>query len=381
MATLLRQPKLTSRRRGAAMVEFALVVPLLVTILLFSMYLAELARVRLKLQEVSRYVAWEMTSYNLTDYANNNHATAFTAARTKAIQEARERYRDLDSVEPNGSLGFFATISDLQIDISDQDAGFIDGSIPVLGPVVGVANNVMGAVVNAWGFNRNGKVKVDVSTSVGSVILNRNFMERSTGGFFNVDQWGGRNLSSLAMQNSFTMIANGWSLPDGGDSTTNKRATGFHPTGSKAGLYTQVNRMTFLGLKNGLENTPGLSAALKVINFAMPISLVGTYVISHGYTAKEQNRDCNNIGEAQSGSRNLHKDVGLDVDTMRCFDTTPFRDRFSWQKSLYVQAFKARGDNYMGCKQAMADDPTTDNSTLSDRYREEKNKQMIACNP
>ena len=61
--------------------EFALIVPVLVMILLFSMYLTELVRAKLKLQEFSRYVVLEMTSYTLSDFANAKHEEAFADAQ------------------------------------------------------------------------------------------------------------------------------------------------------------------------------------------------------------------------------------------------------------------------------------------------------------
>ena len=102
----MRPPVLRhSSRRGAATTEFALIVPVLVVILMFSMYLTELVRAKIKMQEFSRYVVWELTSYTLSDFGKAQHDAAFTDAKQEMMDEAVERYKDLDSVEPEGRAG------------------------------------------------------------------------------------------------------------------------------------------------------------------------------------------------------------------------------------------------------------------------------------
>jgi hypothetical protein len=79
------------------MVELAVVLPLLVSLVLFSQFFVELVRAKLKVQEASRYLAWEMTSHLLSDYGGegeNRHALAFERAREQVVGEAQHRFQD-----------------------------------------------------------------------------------------------------------------------------------------------------------------------------------------------------------------------------------------------------------------------------------------------
>src|SRR3954471_17735794 len=93
--------------RGAPMVEFALVVPIFITMFLWSMYLTEIVRMRLHLQEAARYVAFEMTSYNLSDFEKSDHAGAYDEAMSAVIKDADEKFKDFDSIEDSAKPPFY----------------------------------------------------------------------------------------------------------------------------------------------------------------------------------------------------------------------------------------------------------------------------------
>jgi Flp pilus assembly protein TadG len=59
---------------GQALVEFAIVAPLIVMILLFAIWFYELIHIKLKVQEATRYAAWEATAFPLHDYAEGPDA-------------------------------------------------------------------------------------------------------------------------------------------------------------------------------------------------------------------------------------------------------------------------------------------------------------------
>jgi len=86
---------------GQALTEFAIVVPVVVCLVLFSIYFYELLSVKLKTQEAARYAVWEATSYQLSDYSAQNTRTKnrqlFQTARNAIENETRARYQDLDS--------------------------------------------------------------------------------------------------------------------------------------------------------------------------------------------------------------------------------------------------------------------------------------------
>jgi hypothetical protein len=380
--------------RGAATVEFALVVPLLVIILMFSMYLAELVRAKIKLQEVVRYSAWEMTSYVLSDFANFNHDAAFTDASNETLAEARTRYQDLNSVEDNAGNGnFVARFTDVQLDMVNKDILFLDPQIP-LGSDPGEdgdlaqaalngANATPAQLLNQWSFNQKGWVRTDATMRFNTVLIPTSYLDQGPGAFFDVDTFGGYNIASLPLRARYSLYANGWNMPDGSDATMRDRRAGVHRGGNADmphGLHRQVSQMTFLGVRGALDmDTLGIAPA--VDDYLFPEDepeFQGTFVVSHGYGTNPSgpwDRECvghdgminypspNNADEdARAGLNNLMKSSELDNDLPRCFDTAPFRDHHSYDDSLYLQIFRARGEFFMGCKRPQADDPASPNS-------------------
>lgn len=377
----MRARYLRPRARGAATVEFALTVPVLVMILMFSMYLTELVRAKLKLQEMARYAVWEMTSYTLSDFAKKEHDAAFEDARREAQEELLERYRDMDSVEPNGQPGnFIARYSDVQATFTNKEIDFIEsGMVPggstsegggfasaILAPINQGAEWMLGS---AWGFNTKGWVETETQMSFDNAILPRRYLDENTpGGFFQSDTFGGQDLTNLRLRSKFSMYANGWHLPDGGDAIVRSRRAGQHTEGSLAephGLYLQVNRMVFLGLNSALDSL-GIGGILDTVAKVLP-NFFGTFVVSRNYGLEATNIECINgglrggyPGNSLSGVHDMQTgDEGLlDYERPDCFDTAPFRDTISYDDSLYLKMFEARGEHFMGCKNAMADDPS-----------------------
>ena len=338
-------------------------VPLFVTILMFSMYFTELIRMKLRLQEVSRYVAWEMTSYALNDYGSNgkpDNKGAFDEAMKKTIDEASERYKDLDSIEDNQPNSFIAKNGPVTIKMTSLEAPILDTSVAP-GAVQGALSSLssgVGTVFGLWGFNKDGKVQVDVESQFQSIFMKKQFLERDKGGFYSVDQFGNRSIEKFNLKNRYTLVANSWYLPDGADATIKGKRAGVHNGGSDSGLYRQVNRMTFLGLKNLADSAPVIGQVKKFMDKLLP-AFLGTFVVSHNYTTEGNIRNCNNNQFNQRGQNNLDKYPGVDDDRLKCFDTVPFRDTYAWKNSLYAQAFEARGNHFMGCKNEQADAPNT----------------------
>src|SRR5215471_6746543 len=86
--------------RGSALLEFALVAPILIALILYSLFFSELVRAKLKLHEVARYAAWEMGSHPLSDYGTARPVAAFERTRSATVRDAEARYVSLDSLEP-----------------------------------------------------------------------------------------------------------------------------------------------------------------------------------------------------------------------------------------------------------------------------------------
>ncbi|MBU8896580.1 pilus assembly protein [Corallococcus sp. H22C18031201] len=382
-----RTRKLT--RRGAATVEFAVIVPVLVMILMFSMYLTELVRAKLKLLEMARYTTFEMTSYTLTDIAKAEHDAAFDDAKKEALEEALERYKDMDSVEPNARAGnFIANYTNVKAEVTNREVPFIEGGLVLGNSGEGWASDVLGAVnggakglLNFWKLNTKGWVDTSVSMKFANSILPKRYLEESgSGGFFKVNTFGNRNLANLELKSHFSMYATGWNLPDGGDAVINGRRAGGHTAGGDPhGLYQQVNRMTFLGVKAKIESSP-LGSVLDFFKKFSP-AFLGTFVISKNY-GLPGTLECTGINTfPANGVHGLQDQMTkskslLDYERPQCFDTAPFRDR-ELEKSQYIKIFEARGENFMGCKNAQAEDPSAANSVAATKGDE--NQDIRNC--
>ena len=391
-------------RRGSATVEFALVVPVLVMILLFSMYLTELVRAKIKLQEFSRYVVWEMTSYPLSDFAKANHERAFADAKREMMEEAVERYKDLDSVEPNGPGGnLIARYEGVAATLDNKEVPFIEGGMALGGTDEGFFADVLGAVngganglLRFWSFNTNGWMETEATMRFNNVIIPNNYLNEGQGAFYKVDPFGGRTINSLPLRQRYSMYVDAWNLEDGSDATIRGRRAGAHREGDgpdefSHGLYLQVDRMVFLGVRSKLEQELGIIAEARQFLQQFSPAFLGTFVVSHNYTANPSGeesqwaRDC--IGAdtgirsypeaAHGGLNNLDKFSQLDWPRPKCFDTAPFRDVPYRSPPHYMTIFQARGDFFMGCKNAQAEDPSAPTSTESTKG--DKNTRVVNC--
>ncbi|HEX8700064.1 MAG TPA: TadE/TadG family type IV pilus assembly protein [Myxococcaceae bacterium] len=400
----MRPPVLRhAARRGAATTEFALIVPVLVVILMFSMYLTELVRAKIKMQEFSRYVVWEMTSYTLSDFAKAEHDTAFNDAKTEMMEEAVDRYKDLDSVEPTGRAGnLIANYTGVAATVENKEVPFIEGGLVLGNTSEGFASDVLGAVngganglLNFWSFNTKGWLQSEVNMQFNNVILPTSYLDQGQGAFFKVNTFGGRNLGSLNLKQRFSMYADPWNLEDGSDATIRGRRAGNRREGSGEeaphGLWLQVDRMVFLGVRAKLEENLGIIGRLRQFLQQFAPAFLGTFVVSHNYTANPSGpdeawaRECIGEGtgirsypeEAHGGLNNLDKFSQLDYPRPKCFDTAPFRDVPYNSPPQYMQIFQARGEFFMGCKNAQAEDPSAPTSAASTKG--DKNTRVVNC--
>jgi hypothetical protein len=364
--------------RGQAITEFALVLPVMIIILLYSMYFTELVRAKLKLQEASRYVAWEMTSYTLDDFGRTDHDKAFQLAQEASVIDALAKYKDLDSIDDKPPGDFVAGYSNVKTTITQHDAPPITNPLPgvsgdnFISNLLGVLSGSVSTAYRHFGFNTKGKIQVEVSMQLDNRILPRHFLDEN-GGFFKADVMGGRNLQNVTMKNRFTLLASGWDLPDGADARQHQTGSGgprsgVHRGGSDQGIYTQVSRMSLLGAPEKLGSIPGFNQIMGLIGNFVPNPISATYVVSHNYfSAGDSNIRDNGCDRdpshgAQWGMNNLdstsnNDGPGLDYERRKCFDTAPFRDTSKYEDSQYREMFMARGAFFMGCKKSQADNP------------------------
>src|SRR5260370_1266362 len=355
--------------RGNATLEFALVLPILIAVVFYSPFFSELVRVKLKLQEVVRYAAWEMTSHPLSDYGTGNPERAFERAKAQTIRETQTRYAGPDSVELTRSK-LLGQIERLELRLTQADAPWVEAIAPAgpgaegnewSGPIFGALASITAGWIKRRGFNTAGRLRIEADAVLANRLLPEHFLDQSTGGLFRVDFFGGRNLARLSLRAGLSLVADGWSLPDGADSVMKNSRAGQHRDGSQSsGLYRQVRRMSFLGIRGWLERFPAVSSVLGLLRSVAP-DPTGTYVVSHNYAPDPPgaySRGCNAPtypASARGGLNNLQKFSVLDSDRSRCFDTAPFRDQASYDDSLYIQMFLARGGWFMGCKDAQCE--------------------------
>ncbi|QDE80787.1 MULTISPECIES: TadE/TadG family type IV pilus assembly protein [Myxococcus] len=149
-------------RRGAATVEFALLAPLLVVLVLWSNYFWDLQRVRLKGAELARYVAFERTVKTDVD---------------GIAAEAQERYKDLDGSTKTGSLdstfeGRFtvavrARNADAPLTSSSMSGRSSGGLMAAANTAMSVLGGTVDAVARQMGLDsRQGAIQTDVELTI-----------------------------------------------------------------------------------------------------------------------------------------------------------------------------------------------------------------------
>jgi hypothetical protein len=367
------------RARGAAIVEMALVLPVITTVLLFGLYFAELLRAKLKMLEAARYVTFEMTSYTLSDYGAADHDGAFKDAWDKTKADASRRFKDLDSIDDRPAGNFIAGLTNLTLtmdnepvkafgNFSTQANNAVGG--PFMAGLLSVLNGSLDQTYKHFKFNTNGQAHATVGLTFESRLVRQ---------------------QALNLKSSFTMIATGWQLPDGSDAdmSADSAQAGLHDGGSIHGMWLQVNRMTHLGMTQDMEAVRGLQYLMNVFRIFLPSPFTSSYVAAHNYGLDSGDpRQCASgpgnhdiTHEAKDGMNNLDKDSVIDHPWRKCYDTAPFRDVAGYDmggdRSLYVKQYEERGPYFMGCKNAQADDPTFANNPPSSRG--DRNTRKVDC--
>ena len=349
-------------------------LPLLVVLVFYALYFLELVRARLRVQEMSRGVAWEMAAQPLTDYLTARHDEAFSRAAAQVRNAVRDRF--LRSEAWPG--GFVATYENLNVSAVQQTASWTDSSggasfesrqwaTSIFGALQGPTASMLGAL----GFNPNGVIQSQASLELSNQLLRQHFFERGRGGWFHRDFFGGAALAQVPLRAKYTLMGADWHLGEGEDVFGGVRRSSTGQAGLPSAFHKQLSRMTFFGLGDAFNVVPGLSTVAALVGRAMP-DPTATYLVSLNYGPRRASeaRECeylqNYPDAAKGGLNNLAHGRNLDHDRAACFDTAPFRDQASYQGSLYVRLFEARGLFFMGCKRAQADDPASDRDTSSD---------------
>lgn len=345
-------------QRGSSVVEFGIIAMLLVPLLLYSMYFTDLAKVRLKTQEIARYAAWEMTSYPLSDYDGLDHDGFFERAARNTVQDVRTRYGDdlRADTEGHSHVKFMTGDWELsQIRITNQEANIVPSNKSIGKPSGGLIGKLMDKVnggvnwaLNKWGFNTRGQVKVEVAVRFTADITsgsNKGFMpQRFAQEFFEEDLFQS-DITTLEMTDSLVLLADSWTLYDGED----VHLPGGYSEGERDSLFwKQVNRMVWMGFLNSL---PGLNKIndfmQKVQDWPVVNAIIDPWPPATRVTSIASREDDPN----EANKVTLNVDVG-----QKTFHTTPIRDQLGATiKSEYAKTYKKRGEFYMGCPESEKD--------------------------
>lgn len=363
---------------GQALTEFAIVVPVIVCLVLFSIYFYELLSVKLKAQEAARYAAWEATSYQLSDYAAKNprskNRQLFETARSAIESETWARYEDLDSSsvarikgvpgkvinKVRGRNYFLATewevervrlrndeppeingnfLFELGFDIGLQVAGWVESLLRDFdNPYTAAA---MASFLRhqyspgGYGFNEDGYVEADVRISVTNRLLPRHYMDQ--GG----DAWFSNRFlrrTSVDFNEHVELLADPWKLVEGNDVRHGQTSGGF---------FQQVDRFFLAGSEGRAAAQPVAQLARLAVMLGMgggelpdPLEPV---VVSVNYGP----------GERAIGTVNLGVDEGRGRH-----DSSPYSVIHAYEDTFGFSSDDAdgrpgRGNYYMGCAEPM----------------------------
>jgi hypothetical protein len=219
--------------RGAAMVEFAILAPLLIALLLWANYFWEVQVARIKAAEVARYVAFERT---------------VRKDLPQIIAEAKDRYKDLDGSnkgveKPQGfqneiTLEVTAKLAGAPLSgsISDTNSDRAGGSAGgFLSDISSLIGDSVEAVIGLLGFKTNqGAVHSEVTMTVKNKIIPQRIVNYISG-FSD-------NRLDLTFKDSFFVYHDTWRAWDNGiqPSQTYPRVEQL--------TYNRVKDIAFLGL-------------------------------------------------------------------------------------------------------------------------------------
>lgn len=239
-------------RRGASTVEFAIMTPVLIALILWCNYFWEVQVARIKAAEAARYVAFERT----------------VRKDIGAIQsEAQQRYRDLNGADKTGTTprGFNNQVTVTQITGQNAAAPLASpkslsetGSQGGLGGMIGAITNLVGntveSIIGLFGFKTDqGAVQANVEIKVKNRIIPARILNYMSGP-------GGTKLD-LVFRDSYFVYHDTWRAWDNGLNHTNS----YKPVEDKT--FERVKKVAYLGL----ADAPGVSGVLNAIGKVLDV--------------------------------------------------------------------------------------------------------------
>ncbi len=241
-------PRRRLARRGSSTVEFALMAPLLIVLVLWSSYFWELLRVRIKVAEAARFIAFERTvRKDLSSITN----------------EAQSRYQDLNGATKGVALGsgfqnaltltFEASEKPAPVTGSLSSAGSAGGVGGMMGTIISLLGDTVQPLVNTLGFDTS---KGAVQSQVSARLENRIIPER-IGLFITRDA---NTKLDLNFKESFFVYHDTWRAWEPGDNPNNHRGI------VESRVRSRVQRVAYMGLLNS-----GAGSALGAIGSVLGV--------------------------------------------------------------------------------------------------------------
>ena len=379
-----RKPKEES---GAALTEFALVVPLLMALIYGAIYLTDLGRFKLRAQEIARYTAWSMALRPLSDFSEFDHHAVMSESRNGVIEEVGALYRDLDGAReaPLGAAGLTrqtmaatytppspTSLTPRRVDYVPGDlnaqwgnpATMVGILLGALGIGTGVSDAFNGMVARI-GLNPKGRIRAKARVEILPPYRNddavRADLLASQGRGMGADlrPWRPRGQEirdvgpSGARDIEVVLVAESWRLDDGATA---------HPNTALAGDFGKtVERISDRSIQ-ALPLGPIVSTVLSLLNYTdeLPPGLGVIFgapppnpkgrVFSRPYTEDRTSRP-GYRDTSRPGQISIFTDTGGEVQepgAVRNFETAPlYLDNSG--TSPYLDALNRRGPYFMGC--------------------------------
>jgi hypothetical protein len=384
-----RERRQRERERGAALTEFAIVVPLFSAMVFGSMVLTELGVFKLKTQEIARFGAWSFTQHPLSSYEGDefDHQEKFVAARNAVADEMAEVYSDLDGARARllpapGAWGMTALAlyeppaagrdfrnETVQL-VPTWAQGDWSNPLSAVGMLLGMLGVGTGTESFAGGpfrrlhFNHQGQVSaratvrlvlpVDVERMRRTVALAGVGRPRGA----DLRRWlpAGRPIRDEDNQPiEVVLVADPWKIHEG-FSVHPRHASGY------ANMVGEVSDNGLTALPGGqlLGWLTGLGQSLKKIPVGVSTilgftpSVPGAHLFSRPYVHRRGERPTYS-GTIQPGQVNIFAYTGHDEpqeeSAVTNFESGPlYLDPRSPGDSEYLESLNRRGPNFMGCR-------------------------------
>lgn len=327
---------------GQALVEFSLLALLLVPVLLYATFLAELSLAKLKSQEAARYMVWEMTAFGLSDWKKGDHDARFESAKRVLLQEMQARYADdLQSATPALLADSAPRPITLTMSFAQDQAGLANvdpglWKVEIAGANTAPVGEGANSLFRRFGFNTKGQVNGLLKVHIKNRYLGRVMPVFHREKMLLADE--------LDLEVHESLIADPWDLKDGADVATTSQG------GCKddSDYCLQVQRMYLGSLTQEFARLKdGALDRLLGGGFHNPLHAV---VASKQMTGEGDQREPANRFRAR-----LELEVPeLEGHTiMKNEYTNVFKDTYeNDSKSTYEKAYRKRGKYFLGCKDA-----------------------------